>query len=194
MGTIRILGIDIPDAGPVFLGALALHVPIALVAVVSGAVAMLARKRAGRHPGAGRVYFCALVGTFVTATVMAGIRFAHAWHLFALGVVAVAAASAAYVARRQRPANMPAHVAGMGLSYVAMLTAFYVDNGPQLPLWDRLPVLAYWLLPAAIGVPLIVRALVRLRRSGAALELVSNDGGPTSRRLRVAIRSSRQPR
>ena len=37
----------------------------------------------------------------------------------------------------------------MGLSYMAMLTAFYVDNGPHLPLWDRLPTVAFWLLPGA---------------------------------------------
>jgi hypothetical protein len=45
----------------------------------------------------------------------------------------------------------------MGGSYIALLTGFYVDNGPFLPLWDRLPHLTYWLLPTAIGVPLIWR-------------------------------------
>jgi hypothetical protein len=42
----------------------------------------------------------------------------------------------------------------MGASYIALLTAFYVDNGPHLPFWNRLPTLAFWLLPAAVGVPL----------------------------------------
>jgi hypothetical protein len=42
-----------------------------------------------------------------------------------------------------------------------MLTAFYVDNGKSLPLWKDLPAMAYWLLPAVVGIPLIVRALVR---------------------------------
>jgi hypothetical protein len=51
----------------------------------------------------------------------------------------------------------------MAGSYVALLTGFYVDNGPRLPLWDRLPHLAYWLLPAAVGIPLTWRAL---RRNG----------------------------
>jgi hypothetical protein len=51
----------------------------------------------------------------------------------------------------------------MGIAYTAMLTAFYVDNGPHLPLWDRLPVLAFWLLPAAIAAPLITRAIIRAR-------------------------------
>jgi hypothetical protein len=35
----------------------------------------------------------------------------------------------------------------MGIAYTAMLAAFYVDNGPHLPLWDRLPTQAFWLLP-----------------------------------------------
>jgi hypothetical protein len=48
----------------------------------------------------------------------------------------------------------------MGTSYVVMLIAFYVDNGKQLPLWKDLPQFMYWLLPLAIGVPLIVRSLL----------------------------------
>jgi hypothetical protein len=48
----------------------------------------------------------------------------------------------------------------MGLSYVFMLVAFYVDNGRQLPLWKDLPHFMYWLIPIAVGIPLIVRALV----------------------------------
>ena len=53
----------------------------------------------------------------------------------------------------------------MGAGYIAMLTAFYVDNGPHLPLWDRLPPLAFWLLPSAIGVPVIARAVLHARRA-----------------------------
>ncbi len=41
-----------------------------------------------------------------------------------------------------------------------MLTAFYVDNGLHLPLWDRLPTLTFWLLPSAIGAPVIARAII----------------------------------
>ena len=44
-----------------------------------------------------------------------------------------------------------------------MLTAFYVDNGPHLPLWDRLPALAFWLLPSVIAAHLITRAITRAR-------------------------------
>ena len=53
------------------------------------------------------------------------------------------------------------HIAGMGLSYILMLTAFYVDNGRSLPLWKELPQIAFWLLPAALGLPLLLHAMAR---------------------------------
>ena len=49
----------------------------------------------------------------------------------------------------------------MGLSYVLMLTAFYVETGHQLPLWNLLPPILYWIIPSAVGLPLIAYALVR---------------------------------
>jgi hypothetical protein len=49
----------------------------------------------------------------------------------------------------------------MDLTYVALLAGFYVDNGPNLPVWQLLPHLTYWLLPSAIDVPLILHALAR---------------------------------
>ncbi len=68
----------------------------------------------------------------------------------------------------------------MGTGYVAMLTAFYVDNGPHLPLWDRLPPLTFWFLPAAIGAPIIARAVRsarrRVRRAEDAARAVSRHG------------------
>jgi hypothetical protein len=51
---------------------------------------------------------------------------------------------------------LPQHV-----SYILLLTAFYVDNGKNLPLWNKLPQIAFWLLPGAVGIPFIVRALLR---------------------------------
>lgn len=50
------------------------------------------------------------------------------------------------------------HIVGMDVSYIAMRTAFYVDNGKSLPIWRNLPPITYWLLPSAVGVPLIVTA------------------------------------
>ena len=52
-------------------------------------------------------------------------------------------------------------MAGMGASYILLLTAFYVVNGPNLPLWRLLPPVAFWLLPTVIGTPILARALLR---------------------------------
>ena len=162
MLAVDILGVHVPDVGPVFLAALAVHVTAGVTSVVAGALAALARKRAGRHPRAGVVYLYGIGVVFVTATVMAGLRWREDWHLFGVASVAFGLAVGGWWARRRRPRRwMLWHGWMMAGSYIALLTGFYVDNGPQLPIWDRLPHLTYWLLPAAVGVPLTWRALIR---------------------------------
>ena len=54
----------------------------------------------------------------------------------------------------------------MSASYILVLTAFYDDNGKHLPVWQYLPHQTYWLLPSAVGLPLIARALARYRGAG----------------------------
>ena len=155
-------GFRIPDAGAVFFAALAVHVVSASTAIISGILATTARKRPGRHPVAGHVYLYAITGVFVTATVMASLRWREDWHLFLIGSMAFGLAMFGWWARLRRPGNwMIWHGSSMAGSFIALFTGFYVDNGPQLPLWDRLPHVAYWLIPAAVGIPLTVRALVR---------------------------------
>ena len=102
---------------------------------------------------------------FVTATALAAMRWAQDWYLFVLGAVAFTAATAGYLHRRRHRPGDTGHIAGMGIAYTAMLTAFYVDNGPHLPLWDRLPTLAFWLLPSVIAAPIITRAIIRARKA-----------------------------
>jgi len=63
--------------------------------------------------------------------------------------------------RRRWPGWARLHIAGMGGSYVLLLTAFYVDNGRNLPLWRALPQIGFWLLPSAVGAPIIAWALLR---------------------------------
>ena len=100
---------------------------------------------------------------FATATALAAMRWAQDRYLFILGAVAFTAATVGYLHRRCHRPGDTGHIAGMGIAYTAMLTAFYVDNGPHLPLWDRLPTPAFWLLPSAIAAPLITRAIIRAR-------------------------------
>jgi len=76
------------------------HVLIGVAAVVSGAVAMLSTKAAGRHPTAGTFYFWCLAALAVTATALAIVRWAEDYELFILGALAFAAALLGRCARR----------------------------------------------------------------------------------------------
>jgi len=157
-----IAGIVIPSDSPFFLAVVGLHILVALVCVITGVVAMLSDKRPGRHPTFGTIYYWCLSVVFVSATVLSAIRWAEDYHLFVLGVLSFTAASLGRIALRRHWRNwVRLHIAGMGTSYVFLLIAFYVDNGKNLPLWRELPPTTYWLLPAALGVPFIIHALLR---------------------------------
>jgi hypothetical protein len=157
-----VAGIEIPSSDPAFLAIVAVHVLFGLACTITGIIAMLSPKRSGRHPWFGTIYYSCLWGVFVTASALAAVRWAEDFHLFFLGALAITVAYLGRKARRKRWSNwVKLHVTGMGMSYILLLTAFYVDNGKSLPLWRDLPPTAYWLLPAAVGIPLIVRALLR---------------------------------
>ena len=163
-----VFGIHVPSTTPVFLAFLAVHVLAALVAVVSGAAAMLVRRKGrGRHTRFGTMYFSAICTVAATATALAVMRLREDYHLLLLGVLALVLAVTGREARRRHWPGDTVHIAGMGGSYVVMLTAFYVDNGSQLPVWDRLPTIAYWLTPVLVGAPLMWQAISRARHRAA---------------------------
>jgi hypothetical protein len=153
----RVLGTEVGSTAPVFLAFLAIH--------VLGAIAALARKGSPRHIFAGRWYYRAITVVFITATTLAAPRWRQDYHLFILGAAAFTAVTISYQRRRRHRPGDTGHIAGIGAAYILMPTAFYVDNGPHLPLWDHLPTLAFWLLPSAIGAPITARAIVRARGS-----------------------------
>jgi hypothetical protein len=158
----QVPAIAIAADGVIFTGALACHITAGLTCVVTGVLATTAAKRPGRHARAGTIYFWSLAVVVASATVMALLRLAEDWHLLLIAVAAFTAGTLGYLARRRRWRGwLRIHLLGMSGSYIALLTGFYVDNGPQLPLWNRLPDIAFWLLPSLIGVPLIVRAMAR---------------------------------
>lgn len=160
--TTIILGIPIPSSSPIFLAVVGVHVLFGLAAVITGAVAMLSQKGRGRHSNFGTVYFWCLFGVFVTMSALSFVRWAENYHLFALGAVSFVSACFGRTAARRRWRQWPRlHLTGMGTSYIVMLTAFYVDNGRNLPLWKELPYIAFWVLPGAIGMPIILYALFR---------------------------------
>ena len=179
----RILGTEVGSTAPVFLAFVAVHGLAGLTAVICGAIAAFAGKGSARHVRAGRCYYRAITIVVATALVLTAMRPRQDYQLAIVGLVAYGTAVIGYQHRRRhRPGDAP-HITGMGMSYVAMLTAFYVDNGPHLPLWDRLPTLAFWLLPSAIGLPIIGRALRR-----------SRGDPPPSRPASAAWRIRRGPR
>ncbi|MBT9470856.1 MAG: DUF2306 domain-containing protein [Phenylobacterium sp.] len=157
-----VAGLPIPSTSPLFLSVVGFHVLGGLVCAAAGAVAMLNRKGRGRHSTFGTIYFWSLVAVFVSATGLAIARWAEDYPLFVLGALTMTSAYAGRMAARRRWTGWVRwHIVAMGASYVFLLTAFYVDNGRNLPLWRALPQIAFWLLPAAVGAPIIAHVLVR---------------------------------
>jgi hypothetical protein len=168
--TTLVFGVPVPSVDPVFLAVVRVHIVLGVACVVAGLIAMVSGKRRGRHSTFGTLYYWCLVLVVATATGLSVVRWSENYHLFILGMLALAAATLGRTALRQRWRHWGRlHIAGMGASCVLLLTAFYVDNGKHLPLWRVLPQIAFWLLPSAVGLPLIVRALQRhplARRQG----------------------------
>ena len=157
-----IAGIKVPSTSPFFLAIVGVHFLLGIACVISGADAMLSPKRRGRHPMFGRIYFWCLSALFASATGLSLVRWAEDYHLFFLGAFSFGCAVIGRSARRhQWPKWARFHISGMGASYIVLLSAFYVDNGKNLPIWRDLPTFTYWLLPVAIGIPIIVHALLR---------------------------------
>jgi asparagine N-glycosylation enzyme membrane subunit Stt3 len=157
--TTIIAGIEIPSVSPVFLTVAGVHVLLGIACVITGFMAMLSEKRRGRHPQFGTIYYWCLSAVFATATFLSVTRWPEDYHLFVLGALSFTAAFVGRMVRRRGSIRL--HITGMGLSYIVLLTAFYVDNGHSLPLWKELSPIAYWIVPGAIGIPIIIWALVR---------------------------------
>ena len=158
--TTVIFGIPVPSPDPLFLGIVGLHIAFGIVAVVSGVVAMVSAKGRGRHSNFGTIYFWSLAGVTITMSALSFLRWAEDYYLFTLGALAFGAAIFGRYSIRHRWPRF--HLTGMASSYVFMLTAFYVDNGKNLPVWKDLPHIAYWIVPSALGIPLMAYYLVRL--------------------------------
>jgi hypothetical protein len=160
-GSTTIAGLTIPSTSPWFLAIVGVHIVLGLACVFSGAGAMLMTKRRGRHSTAGTIYFWGLFVIFVSATALSLARWSEDRELFVLGALSFAAAFVGRRAARRGGAGWASiHVGGMGLSYIVLLTAFYVDNGKSLPLWKDLSPVVYWIAPAVVGLPLMIYALL----------------------------------
>lgn len=159
-----ILGVHVGSTAPAFLAILAVHIPAGTAAVINGAAAAISPKDSERHARFGRHYYIALGVVFVTAVGLAALRWRQDGYLVALGALAVAAATFGSRHRRRHRPGDTAHIVGMGGSFAVFLTAFYVDNGPHLPLLDHLPPIVFWILPNTVAALLIIWSARRARR------------------------------
>lgn len=163
----QVFGIPVPSTDPIFIGIIMVHIPLGILCVVCGFCAMLIRKGRGGHSRWGNRYYWALAGVSGTMVALSLMRWQENWPLFVLGIVSF---GAAWVARsHDNPrSHVRRHATGMAVSYITMLTAFYVDNGKSLPFWRYLPHWSMWVLPALIGLPFLGWVLQRhpLTRKG----------------------------
>jgi hypothetical protein len=134
---------------------LVLHIASGAVALVMGPLALLAaRRRDGNRATMLAAYHWTVLATCVTAAVVSVLAWARLWWLVPVAAVSYALVLVGYLAVRHGwPAWVRAH--GLGGSYIALVTALLVVSvrGVSTP-----AEVAAWILPAAIGVPLIVRA------------------------------------
>jgi uncharacterized membrane protein len=160
--TTIVFGVPVPSVDPVFLAVVRFHISVGIACVVAGIAAMVSHKGRGRHSTFGTIYYWCLALVVASATGLSVVRWAENYHLFFLGALSLIAATVARTALRQRWHNwVRRHITGMGLSYILMLTAFYVDNGKNLPLWRELPQWTFWVLPSMLGAPIIIYTLLR---------------------------------
>ena len=160
--TTIVFGVPVPSVDPAFLAVVRFHILVGIACVVAGLIAMLSQKRRGRHSTLGSFYYWTLAVLVASAIGLSVVRWAENYHLFFLGTLSLMAATVGRTALRRRWRNwLGLHITGMGTSYILMLTAFYVDNGKNLPLWRELPQWAFWVLPTVFGLPIILYALLR---------------------------------
>jgi uncharacterized membrane protein len=158
--TTDILGLPVPSNDPAFLTFVVVHILVALTAVVSGLVAMLSEKQKSGHPRAGKIYYASIAISFLLIIVLSIMRWPHNTHLLVIGILTFACAySGRQFAKRKTKHWSRPHTICMGMSYVLLLTGFYVDNGRNLPLWNLFPQWFFYFFPSVIGVPIIIRVL-----------------------------------
>ena len=129
-------------------GALALfHVTAGAAALVLGPIALWAPKRVGLHSRMGDLYFAMVTAVCASAVVLAGLRWAESAFFLPIAVGTYAFALPGYLAAKRRWRGwLLMHVIGQTSSYVALVTAFIVNNIQAIA--------------GVHGVPFAVRALV----------------------------------
>lgn len=141
---------------------LIVHIAAGAVCVLVGLGALLARKRQGLHTALGETYHASYVVVLISTVIMSLLNWAELAHLFFIGVFSYGLALWGYLARkRRRPGWLTWHISGLVGSYIGVLTAVLVTNGPNLPGFQALPEQLFWFLPTIVGAPLVFLTVAR---------------------------------
>lgn len=131
-----IFGIPVPSDNKLFLTIVVIHILLGIVCVVSGIVAMLGNKGGRIHVWAGKIYYWVLLLIFITVIPLSIVRWPHSNHLFVLGTLSFFTAYFGRQLALKPKMDFRFHTILMGASYIFLLTAFYVDNGKNLPILE----------------------------------------------------------
>ena len=134
---------------------LSLHIASGSGALALGPLALFAAAR--RHRSRGQIlaaYHWTVLATCLTAAVVSLLAWSRLWWFVPIAALSYVLALVGYLAtRRGWPAWVRAH--GLGGSYIALVTALLVVSARDISTTAEI---VAWILPAAVGVPLIVRA------------------------------------
>jgi hypothetical protein len=136
---------------------LVVHIAAGLVALALGPLALLATAAGDRRSRAEGGYHWTMVMVGLSAAGLAVLRWDELWWFVPLAAFSYALALHGHrAARRHRPGWRRAHIAGVGGSYIALVTALLVVSADGA--------IVAWVLPALVGVPIIHVARARAAR------------------------------
>lgn len=135
---------------------LVVHIIAGMVCLVIGLCAAFSQKRRGKHTRFGEIYHGSYVFVFVTAALMAMMRWEQLAYLFYIALFSYALALSAYLAVKIRWKNwIGLHIGGMLGSYIGVVTAVLVVNVSSISIFNGMPALLFWFLPTIVGTPII---------------------------------------
>lgn len=144
---------------------LVIHIMAGTVCLLTGIMASNVRKKRGTHTLIGEVYHGGYLVIFFTSILMAIMNWSESAYLFYIAIFSYGLALLGYVAKKCRWKNgLGVHIGGMLGSFIGIITAILVVNGPKIPYLNEIPPLYLWFLPTLIGTPVITLVSRRYRK------------------------------
>jgi hypothetical protein len=142
-----------------YIVAMVLHISAGVAGVLLGPP-VLYLAVAGRVNRFADAYHASVLLVCVSAAVLAVLDFANLWWFLLVAAGSYAFAFRAHLAARQRRPNwLPRYIRGQGGAYIALWTAIVIVSINDLPV--------LWLIPTALGAPLIEWLAHRARTANA---------------------------